>query len=103
MSGWRGSNGRPGSAGGDGSVDGSAVIGGSYTALAPCADPRQGGGAQQSTNETRRISDPNATQVLRDQRLTPSARALAGILVALAGKADHVDLTRGDTCRHGLA
>ena len=36
-----------------------------------------------------------STAVLRDQRLTPSARALAGLIVAVAGKADHVDLTRG--------
>ena len=36
-----------------------------------------------------------ATQVLRDQRLTPSARALAAMIVAVAGKTGHVDLTRG--------
>ena len=33
--------------------------------------------------------------MLRDQRLTPSARAMAGLIVALAGKGGHVDLTRG--------
>ena len=36
-----------------------------------------------------------ATQAPRDQRLTPSARALACLIVAVAGKADYVDLTRG--------
>src|SRR3954449_5453354 len=36
-----------------------------------------------------------ATQVARDQRLSPRAAGLAVLLVAVAGKGSHVDLTRG--------
>jgi hypothetical protein len=36
-----------------------------------------------------------STTVLRDQRLTPGARVLAGLLVALAGREGYADLTRG--------
>src|SRR3954452_12893769 len=36
-----------------------------------------------------------ATQVARDRRLSPSATCLVVLLVAVAGKGSHVDLTRG--------
>src|SRR3954453_12388838 len=36
-----------------------------------------------------------STQVARDQRLSPRAAGLAVLLVAVAGKGSHVDLTRG--------
>src|SRR4051812_34305739 len=36
-----------------------------------------------------------STQVARDRRLSPSAVSLAVLLVAMAGKGSHVDLTRG--------
>src|SRR3954453_6918717 len=36
-----------------------------------------------------------STQVARDQRLSPSATCLVVLLVAVAGKGSHVDLTRG--------
>src|SRR4051812_25639449 len=36
-----------------------------------------------------------STQVARDRRLSPSAVSLAVLLVAVAGKGSHVDLTRG--------
>src|SRR3954469_21725419 len=36
-----------------------------------------------------------ATQVARDQRLSPRAAGLVVLLVAVAGKGSHVDLTRG--------
>src|SRR5215208_6190299 len=36
-----------------------------------------------------------STQVARDRRLSPSATGLAVLLVAVAGKGGHVDLTRG--------
>ena len=54
--------------------------------------PRQ---SRPAPPQSRQFVKHMATQVLRDQRLTPSARAMAGLIVALAGKADHVDLTRG--------
>src|SRR3954465_590698 len=36
-----------------------------------------------------------STQVARDRRLSPSATCLVVLLVAVAGKSSHVDLTRG--------
>src|SRR3954469_11021062 len=36
-----------------------------------------------------------STQVARDRRLSPSATCLVVLLVAMAGKGSHVDLTRG--------
>src|SRR4051794_8972161 len=36
-----------------------------------------------------------STQVARDRRLSPSATCLVVLLVAVAGKGSHVDLTRG--------
>src|SRR3954447_15408330 len=36
-----------------------------------------------------------STQVARDQRLPPRAASLAVLLVAVAGKDSHADLTRG--------
>ena len=58
----------------------------------PVVLPRQGRPAPAASRQfVRHMS----TAVLRDQRLTPSARALAGLIVALAGKAGYVDLTRG--------
>ena len=54
--------------------------------------PRQ---SRPAPPQSRQFVRHMSTAVLRDQRLTPSARALAGLIVAVAGKADHVDLTRG--------
>lgn len=45
--------------------------------------------------QSRQFLRQMSTAVLRDQRLTPSARTLAGLIVALVGRAVHVDLTRG--------
>ena len=44
---------------------------------------------------SRQYTGAMSTTVLRDQRLTPGARVLAGLLVALAGREGYADLTRG--------
>ena len=59
---------------------------------APRPMPRQSRPAPPASRQFLRAM---STQVLRDQRLTPSARALAVLIVAIAGKAGHVDVTRG--------
>src|SRR5215213_764035 len=54
--------------------------------------PRQGRPAPAPSRQFLRAM---STQVARDRRLSPSATCLVVLLVAVAGKGSHVDLTRG--------
>src|SRR5215208_1077528 len=54
--------------------------------------PRQGRPAPAPSRQFLRAM---STQVARDRRLSPSATCLAALLVAVAGKDSHADLTRG--------
>src|SRR3954452_23412567 len=48
-----------------------------------------------SPSPARQFLRAMSTQVARDQRLSPSAAGLAVLIVAVAGRGSHVDLTRG--------
>jgi hypothetical protein len=54
--------------------------------------PRQ---ARPEPPQSRQFARAMATKVARDRRLTPRAAALAVLIVALAGRDCHVDVTRG--------
>src|SRR4051794_26026441 len=54
--------------------------------------PRQGRPAPSSSRQFLRAM---STQVARDRRLSPSATCLVVLLVAVAGRGSHADLTRG--------
>src|SRR3954466_5558769 len=58
----------------------------------PKIPPRQ---SRPAPLRSRQYTGAMSTTVLRDQRLTPGARVLAGLLVALAGREGYADLTRG--------
>src|SRR3954453_6905716 len=58
----------------------------------PKTPPRQGPPAPAPSRQFLRSM---STQVARDRRLSPSATCLVVLLVALAGKSSHLDLTRG--------
>src|SRR5215212_3472035 len=58
----------------------------------PKIPPRQ---SRPAPPPSRQFVRAMATQVARDQRLSPRAAGLAVLLVAVAGKGSHVDLTRG--------
>src|SRR3954453_3873754 len=58
----------------------------------PKIPPRQ---SRPAPSPSRQFLRAMSTQVARDQRLSPRAAGLAVLLVAVAGKGSHVDLTRG--------
>ncbi len=58
----------------------------------PCrSDPRQG---RSAPCESRQYMRPMATKALRDDRLTPQAKAMLGVIVAFCGKGHHCDTTK---------
>src|SRR3954449_5098133 len=58
----------------------------------PKITPRQ---SRPAPPPSRQFVRAMSTQVARDRRLSPSATCLVVLLVAVAGKGSHVDLTRG--------
>src|SRR3954449_1670843 len=58
----------------------------------PKITPRQ---SRPAPPPSRQFVRAMSTQIARDRRLSPSATCLVVLLVAMAGKGSHVDLTRG--------